>query len=170
MIWIDQPKASFVVTWVHPLYHLSNRIRKWLHVLYFFLMITFKTLFTSLGVLCAAHKKIHCSVAVICVQVEGVQSDWRKNNQHVLYELGQKLLSLAKSYSKRHCPLVVCIFSTLSFRYLFVLAKIIHKWSPFLFHMANFNYRVIQWNKVECKQCMYDTKSIWQSLSIVWRK
>jgi len=116
------------VTWVRRLYHLSNRIRKWLHVLYFFIMITCKkTLFTSLGVLCAAHKKIHCSVAVICVQVEGVQSDWRKNNQHVLYELGHKLLSLAKSYSKRHCPLVVCFFfSTLSLRYLFVLAEIIH--------------------------------------------
>jgi len=35
---------------------------------------------TSFGVLCAAHRKIHCSVAVICVQVSGLHSGC--NEQH----------------------------------------------------------------------------------------
>lgn len=37
---------------------------------------------TSLGVLWAAHKKIHCSVAVICVQVSGWHSLCRSQDKH----------------------------------------------------------------------------------------
>lgn len=37
---------------------------------------------TSLGVLWAAHRKIHCSVAVIWVQVSGWHSLWGTTNQH----------------------------------------------------------------------------------------
>lgn len=48
----------------------SGRTRTWSFVPKF----RVATKLTSLGVLCAAHKKIHCSVAVICVHVSGLHS------------------------------------------------------------------------------------------------
>lgn len=71
---------------------------------------------TSLGVLWAAHKKIHCSVAVIWVQVSGWHSLWRRKDEHqhssdltfeavIVFALSRLLMYLLQSFKPLKCSL-----------------------------------------------------------------
>lgn len=70
-LWIDRQYSLFYF-WLHKLQIDSRGL--WLQHCWL----------ASLGVLWAAHKKIHCSVAVIWVQVSGWHSLWKSRDKHQL--------------------------------------------------------------------------------------